>query len=79
LQKLAGAQGAGERPGDDPLPRRGLQQLHLGAATGRPEVVDLAGTAAGGIHDLRRGGTRGRLHCPHISDTHPHYGREPGG
>ncbi len=25
LQKLAGVQGAGERLGDDPLPRRGLQ------------------------------------------------------
>jgi len=29
-------------PGRQPLPRRGLQQLHLGIAVSRAQVIDLA-------------------------------------
>jgi len=57
-------------PGRQPLPRRGLQQLHPGVVMRRPQMVDLAGTAAGGIHDLHRRGARGRLHRPQIGG-HP--------
>ena len=48
---------------------RGLQQLHLGAAVRRPQVLDLARPTAGEVHDLHRRRARRRLHRPHI--RHP--------
>ena len=52
--------------GRQPLPGRGLQQLHLSAAMRRPQMLDLPRPPAGGVHDLDSRRARRCLDRPHI-------------
>jgi hypothetical protein len=56
-------------PRGQPLPRRGLQQLQFRVIVSRAQVLDLPRPPVRGVHNLHRGGTRRRLHRPHI--RHP--------
>jgi hypothetical protein len=53
-------------PHGQPLPRRGLQQLHPCVIVSRTDVLDIPRPAMEGVHDLHGHRTRRRLHRPDI-------------
>ena len=67
-------------PGRQPLPRRGLQQFHLGIAVGRAQVIDLARAARREEYTICTAvAPEDVLTVRTYGDTRPPYGPGPSG
>lgn len=58
--------GPGEDGAADPLTSRSLEGCQLLGIVRRAEVLDVTGSALGGVHDLDRSRSRGRLDRAHL-------------